>query len=146
MADNDLLVIDTGSEFGARVARHLRADPVAWLTTVSAVGAPVPSPVWFLWDGAATVRVFSLPATSRARNLAANPRVTLNFDGGARGDDIVVLSGTAAVEPGEPDPQFLAAYLDKYADLIADLGTTPEGFRQRYSLLLAITLTRLRGH
>jgi hypothetical protein len=35
-------VIDEGTEFGARVARHLREDPVVWLTTVTPAGAPLP--------------------------------------------------------------------------------------------------------
>ena len=43
-----LLTLDEGSEFGARAARHLREDPVLWLTTVAPSGAPSPNPVWFL--------------------------------------------------------------------------------------------------
>ena len=96
-------MIDESTDFGARVARHLREDRVVWLTTVTPGGAPVPSPVWFLWDGEETVRVFSLPATARMRNLRANPRVSLNFAGDGSGGDIVVLSGRATVdEGGEP--------------------------------------------
>ena len=47
----DRPVIDEGTEFGARVARHLREDVVVWLTTVTPSGAPLPAPVWFIWDG-----------------------------------------------------------------------------------------------
>jgi hypothetical protein len=47
-------VVDESTEFGARVARHLRDEIVVWLTTVTPRGAPLPMPVWFVWDGAET--------------------------------------------------------------------------------------------
>ena len=50
-------MIDESTEFGARVARHLREETVVWLTTVTASGAPLPRPVGFLWDGGDNVRV-----------------------------------------------------------------------------------------
>jgi len=45
------VLIDEGSELGARVARRLREETVVWLTTVAPSGAPLPRPVGFLWDG-----------------------------------------------------------------------------------------------
>ena len=47
----DRQVIDESSEFGARVARHLREELAVWLTTVTPSGAPLPRPVGFVWDG-----------------------------------------------------------------------------------------------
>ena len=44
-------MIDESSEFGARVARHLREELAVWLTTVTPSGAPLPRPVGFVWDG-----------------------------------------------------------------------------------------------
>jgi hypothetical protein len=41
-------MIDEGTEFGARAARHLRDDRIVWLTTVIPAGVPLPSPMWFL--------------------------------------------------------------------------------------------------
>src|SRR4051812_23080254 len=73
-------VIDRDTEFGARVARHLREDVVVWLTSVSPSGAPLPAPVWFVWDGAESVLMYSMPG-ARVRNLRANPKVSLNFAG-----------------------------------------------------------------
>jgi PPOX class probable F420-dependent enzyme len=90
-------VIDEGTEFGARVARRLREETVVWLTTVTPAGAPLPRPVGFLWDGNEVVSMYSQPG-ARVRNIAANPKVTLNFDGDGSGGDIVVLSGTARVD------------------------------------------------
>ena len=85
-------MIDESTEFGARVARHLRDEIVVWMTTVTPVGSPLPMPVWFIWDGAGSVLMYSQPG-ARVRNVEANPRVTLNFSGDGRGGDIVVLSG-----------------------------------------------------
>jgi PPOX class probable F420-dependent enzyme len=135
-------VFDESTEFGARVARHLRDDIVVWLTSVNARGAPQPSPVWFVWDGETTVGILSLPDTARARNIAANPAVSLNFAGDGRGGDIVVLSGLAT--PGEPAD--IEAYGAKYATHIARIGHTLDSFQEQYSLPIAIRLTGVRGH
>jgi PPOX class probable F420-dependent enzyme len=138
-------VIDEGTEFGARVARHLRDEIVVWLTTVSPAGSPLPSPVWFLWDGADTVVVHSLPG-ARVRNVEANPRVALNFAGDGRGGDIVVLSGRAMIDRAAPAADRDGDYLGKYREHIARIGMTPETFAERYSVPVRIRLARFRGH
>jgi PPOX class probable F420-dependent enzyme len=138
-------VIDESTEFGARVARHLREEIVVWMTTVSPAGAPLPMPVWFVWDGADTVSVFSQPG-ARVRNLESNPRVTLNFTGDGRGGDIVVLSGTARLDRDGPSAAESPDYLAKYGEHIARIGRTPETFVERYSVPVRIELTRVRGH
>jgi PPOX class probable F420-dependent enzyme len=138
-------VIDEGTEFGARVARHLREEIVVWLTTVTPAGAPLPAPVWFVWDGAESVTIFSMPG-ARVRNLEANPRVALNFPGDGRGGDIVVLSGRATLDHGGPSARDDDAYLAKYGAHIERIGMTPDTFVQRYSVPVRIHLTRVRGH
>lgn len=138
-------MIDLDTEFGARAARHLREEIVVWMTTVSASGAPVPMPVWFLWDGDETVVMYS-QASPRIRNLAANPRVALNFRGDAQGGDIVVLSGEASVDASLPAADASPAYVEKYDAHIAGLGMTPASFAQAYSEPIRIRLTRVRGH
>ena len=95
------VVIDESTEFGARAARHLREEIVVWMTTVTPAGAPLPMPVWFLWDGSESVLMYSRPSP-RIRNIEANPRVSLNFGGDGGGGDIVVLSGRAEVDDGLP--------------------------------------------
>ena len=47
---------DPGTEFGARVARRLHEDAIAWLTLTDQAGTPQPAPVWFLWDDSAPYR------------------------------------------------------------------------------------------
>jgi PPOX class probable F420-dependent enzyme len=138
------VVIDESTEFGARVARHLRDEIVVWLTTVSPRGAPLPMPVWFVWDGADSVRMYSQPG-ARVRNIEANEHVTLNFPGDGRGGDIVVLSGDAAIDPDARADQD-RDYLAKYGGHISRIGMTPETFAKRYSVPVRIRLGRVRGH
>jgi PPOX class probable F420-dependent enzyme len=138
-------MIDLDSDFGAGAARHLREETVVWLTTVTPKGAPLPSPVWFLWDGEDSVLMYSMPS-ARIANLNTNPRVTLNFGGDGHGCDIVVFSGTAEVDPELPRADANEAYLSKYSDGISRLGSTPEAFADRYSEPVRIMLARLRGH
>ena len=138
-------MIDQGTEFGTRAARHLRDEIVVWLTTVSPSGAPLPMPVWFLWDGDESVVMFSQDGT-RVRNLEANPHVSLNFSGDGGGGDIVVLSGEATLDRDGPRADQDDAYVTKYADHITRIGMTPETFAQRYSVPVRIRLGKLRGH
>lgn len=138
-------MIDEGTEFGARVARHLRDETVVWLTTVTPAGAPLPSPVWFLWDGGESVTMYSMPG-ARVRNIEANPRVTLNFGGDGRGGDIVVLSGHAAIDRAAPPADQADACLAKYGKHIERVGMTPEAMARRYNVTVRIRLTRVRGH
>jgi PPOX class probable F420-dependent enzyme len=139
------VLIDESTDFGARVARHLRDDVAVWLTTVTPAGSPLPRPVWFVWDGERSVAMYSRPG-ARVRNIEANPRVTLNFAGDGRGGDIVVLSGNATVDADAPSAARDAEYLAKYDRHITRIGMTPERFAQRYSVPVRIELTRLSGH
>jgi PPOX class probable F420-dependent enzyme len=139
------VIVDERTDFGARVAHHLREDAVVWLTTVTPRGAPLPSPVWFLWDGADSVVMYSIPG-ARVRNVEANPLVTLNFDGDGRGGDIVVLSGEARIDRDGPGADGDGDYVAKYSEHISRIGLTPELFAQRYSVPVRIALTRVRGH
>ena len=143
MAGRQMIEIDESSDFGARVAAHLRDDVAIWMTTVTPKGSPLPSPVWFHWDGGDSVIMFSQPG-ARERNIEANPRVSLNFAGDGRGGDIVVLSGPATI--AEPPSERVDAYVEKYAEHITRIGHTPESFRATYSVPIRIELTRLRGH
>jgi PPOX class probable F420-dependent enzyme len=137
-------LVDESTPFGARVAAHLRDDPVVWLTTVSATGTPMPSVVWFVWDGDREVLMFSKEST-RTKNIAGNPRVALNFRGDRLGGDVVVLTGEARLDPSAPPAHETPAYLAKYADHVANLPATPERFAAEYHVAVKITLTRLRG-
>jgi len=132
-------VLDEGNEFGARIARRLREEMVVWLTTVTRSGAPLPRPVGFLWDGGDNVSVYSQPG-ARIRNIARNPRVTLNFDGDGRGGDIIVLSGTAEIDESVPNAAENEAWVAKYATEWERSGMTAESFARRFSVPVRIRI------
>jgi PPOX class probable F420-dependent enzyme len=138
-------VIDQSTEFGARVARHLREEIVVWLTSVTPAGSPIPRPVWFLWDGADSVAMYSMPG-ARVRNIETNPHVALNFAGNSRGGDIVVISGRAMVDVDAPSVDAADQYRAKYDRHIARIGMTPQTFAAHYSVPVRINFTGVRGH
>jgi PPOX class probable F420-dependent enzyme len=139
-------MIDESTDLGALVARHLREDRIVWLTTVTPGGAPLPSPVWFWWDGSDTVYLFSLPGTARTRNIEANGKVSLNFAGDGSGGDIVILSGVASCEPDDAPAHRLPEYVHKYGWGFERLRISPEQFSERYSMPVRVRLTKVRGH
>ena len=139
------VIIDESTEFGSRAAAHLRDDIVVWMTTVTPTCGPLPMPVWFLWEGAESVQMFSREG-ARVRNVEANPHVSLNFGGDGRGGDIVVLTGRATADRDAPSTDRVGGYIAKYATHIERIGLTPEQFGLRYSVPIRIELTKLRGH
>ena len=138
-------MIDLSTDFGARVARRLRDEIVIWLTTVRADGTPQPSLVWFLWEND-TFLIYSQPGKQKLRNIAANPKVSLNFDGNGRGGDMIIFTGEAQALTDAPPADAHPEYLAKYRDQIVRIGYQPEQFAQNYSAALRVVPTRLRGH
>ena len=138
------MVIDPGTEKGARADARLRDELVAWLITVSPYGTPLPTPVWFWWDGD-TVLLYSQRDKPKLRHIAANPHVAFALRTDELGDRIIVLTGTAEVDESAPAADQLAGYVDKYASLIERLGTDPAGFAGEYAVPIRIRPTRLRA-
>jgi PPOX class probable F420-dependent enzyme len=137
-------VIDPNSETGERVTARLRNDLVAWLVTVAPDGTPMPTPVWFWWDGE-TLLVYSQPDKPKQRHIAANPRVALALRTDEHGDDLVVISGLAAVDDSAPAAFEQPEYIEKYRGEIARLGSNPEEFSGAYSVPIRIRPTKLRA-
>ena len=137
-------MLDETTPFGARAAERLRQEIIGWLTTVSPQGAPQPVPVWFLWDGAGSVLVYSRPDMRKLRNIEANPKVSLNLDSDGVDTDIVICSGEVRVTDDPPATE-VPEYVEKYAERIAALGWTPDSFAADFSIPLRIDLTRIHG-
>jgi PPOX class probable F420-dependent enzyme len=137
-------VLDQTTEFGVRAAKRLRRDIIGWLTTVAPDGAPQPIPVWFLWDGARSMLVYSRPGKRKLRNIEANPRVSLNLDSDGVDADIVVCWGEIRIAD-DPPATDVPEYIAKYAERIAALGWTPESFAADFSVPLRIELARIHG-
>jgi PPOX class probable F420-dependent enzyme len=137
-------VLDQATEFGSSAARRLREEIIGWLTTVSPAGAPQPVPIWFLWDGAGSMLVYSRPGVRKLRNIAENPRVSVNLDSDRLEADIVVCWGEMRVSD-DPPVNEVPGYIAKYAERIAALGWTPESFASDFSVPLRIELSRIHG-
>ena len=126
------------------IQARLDDEQIVWMTTVDPAGQPQTSPVWFMVQDESIV-IFSLRATPRTRNIAGNPRVSLNLNCTPSGNEVVIIEGQAdVVSDGraaneEPD------YVAKYEAAIEDLGMTPEAFAADYPVRIRIQPTRLRA-
>jgi PPOX class probable F420-dependent enzyme len=126
-----------------RLLERIEREYVVWLTTVRADGTPQPTPIWFVLDQGVFF-FYSRPDTYKLRNIAANPRVSLNFNSTPEGDSVVVITGMAAVDNGAPSIVEMPAFLDKYREGIPAIGMTPESYARTFSVPIRITPTRVR--
>ena len=138
-------MIDLSNEYGQRVARRLRKEPIGWLTTVDRHGYPQPRPVWFLWDGESFL-IYSRPGTRKIDHIAERPQVALNLDGDGLGGDIVVFIGEARLDPSAPPADQIPAYVEKYQPGFTRIGITAAQFALSYSVAIRLTPDKLRGH
>ena len=138
-------MLDLTTEFGARADRRLRASEVGWLVTVRPDGTPIPVPVWFLWDGE-TILLWSQPRAGKVRNIAANPRVSFHLDTDEDGNDVVVVTGVARIDPDVAQLDAEQAYLAKYGDRIREsFGGRLAELAADYSLPIRIVPDRISG-
>jgi PPOX class probable F420-dependent enzyme len=136
---------DLSTDFGARLAARLQTEYIVWLTTVRADLTPQPTPVWFWWDGAA-VLIYSQPKRQKVINIEQRPTVALHFNSDARGDEVMVITGTARIDPATPSALHVPAYLEKYRDGIPAIQMTPESFAASYTIPLRVTPLQMRGY
>ena len=127
-----------------RVQRFLETEPVLWLSSTRADGAPHLVPCWFVWDGEAIVFV-SKPGAVKVRNLRADPRAMLALGDADADFDVSLLEATADLLP-EPTPVDLpAGYVAKYAERIEALGLTPAQFARTYSQVVRLVPVKALG-
>jgi len=127
------------------VEGRLRANLMAWLTTVRPDGRPGSVPVWFLLRDDETILVYSQAAKVKLRNISHNPRVALGLDVTDLGRDIIRVEGTAEHVPGFPAADQVPEYVVKYAERIGAMFGTPSQFAALYSEALIITPHRLHA-
>ena len=140
-----MVLPDTSTEFGARVARRLATEDVIWLTTVNPNGGPVSIPIWFFWDGD-NVLMYSQPNKPKLRNVARNPKVELHFNSDQYGNDVIRIAGSAWIDDGAPPASDIAEMMTKYARGLESINTTPEGFAGEYSVALRVRPTKINGY
>lgn len=135
---------DPETEFGANVQKRLRDEIVIWMTTVGTDGTPQPNPVWFVVEDGALI-VYNRPDALRLRHIKRNPRVAFNLDGDGKGDDIIVLVGTAEVVDGYPLTHEHAAYDEKYAERAIEISGSTAAFGHEYSVAVRVVIDKVRG-
>lgn len=131
-------------ELTEQIERHLLADQIGWLTTVSPNGWPTPNAVWFVWDGTA-ITVYSVNGGAKLRHVEASDKVSLHFDSGPGGGDIVVISGRARRVPDAPPPSKFPGLLDKYLPALEAMGRTPQWYDDNYGEAIRIVPERARA-
>lgn len=135
-------MLDLTTKLGLRAEKRLKEDYFTWLTTVRRDGVPQPNPVWFYWDGEALL-IYSQPAAHKVRHITGNSKVSATFQANANGEDFIVLTGIANIDPSSSghDPR----YVEKYRDLITQFGFTRESYAASYSTLIRVIPNKLRG-
>ena len=120
---------------------RLKREQVVWLVTASKDAHPQAVLVWFVWDGSS----FLIHAQDgiKVKHIKENPRVELHLNSDEAGDDVVRVSGQAAVRQ-KPQAHENAAYMRKYGRAIKDLGMTPESFSGAYRNVISVR--RLKFH
>ena len=127
-----------------RLVRLLQEEKIAWLTTVRADGMPLPTPIWFWWDGE-TFLIWSQPQAQKLRNIAHNSNVALNFNTDPTGEVYAVFLGSAQIDPQPAPVAVRQAFLRKYHDDIQMIGFTEEKMSAEFSVLIRVTPARVRG-
>ncbi len=134
---------DPATEAGAQVIERLERELIAWLTTVSPAGQPQSSPIWFLWaDG--DILMYSRLGAPRTRNVAAQPRVSLNLNTDGDGDEVVTFEAEARIDPDAPPASAVPGFIAKYRRLLDEYGWSAEKFSADYPTTIRIRPTRLR--
>jgi PPOX class probable F420-dependent enzyme len=127
----------------AHVEGRLRANLMAWLTTVRPDGRPDSVPVWFVLRDDETILIYSQPGKIKLRNIGHNPNVALGLDVTDIGRDIVRIEGTAEHVPGFPRADQVPEYVAKYTERIGAIFGTVARFAEMYPEALIITPSRL---
>jgi PPOX class probable F420-dependent enzyme len=136
--------MDRHSVAAARLRRFLVEEPIVWLSTVRADGAPHLVPIWFWWDGEALL-VFSKPEAVKVRNLRADPRVMLALGDPDEDFDVGLLRGRAEILH-EPTSKVLPeGHIAKYADRLASIGLSVAEYAATYSLVIRIVPDQALG-
>lgn len=129
---------------GALVDARIRAEPIAWLTTMSPAGQPCVVPTWFSWDGRA-FRIFTKPTARKLRNIVCNPHVMLALGDPHADFDVVLIEGRALVEGAAVAAAAVDGHLARYGHHLSAIGIDRHEYVRTYSATMRIEPTRVLG-
>src|SRR5688572_5150583 len=132
--------MDSTDLAAARVRRFLETEPVIWLSSTRADGAPHLVPTWFVWDGDAIV-ILSKPGAVKVRNLRADPRAMLALGDADDDFDVGLLEARAEIV-ATPAKDLPAEFEAKYGERIRALDLTPAQFVRTYSQVIRLVPVR----
>jgi PPOX class probable F420-dependent enzyme len=137
--------IDTSTEFGAKTARRVVEEKLAWLTTIDSKGTPQPNPVWFLWDDGSFV-VFSQPNQAKLANIARTGQVSFNFEATEDEEQVTIFTGRAElVDRATLGQELLDRYAEKYTEGMERIELPREQYEAAYTAVIRFTPEKLRG-
>ena len=134
-------LLDGNPPDDAHTDTRLAAEPVIWLGTTGPDASPHHVPVWFCWRDP-DVLIFSMPGTRELRNLQRNPRVTLNLDSAASGQDIVLAEGRAQIGAGAAVEEMVRLFAGKYAAMLGG-DTSLQQWRSTFSVPVLVAVSRI---
>jgi PPOX class probable F420-dependent enzyme len=136
---------DTETEFGAKTARRVVEDKLAWLTTVDSRGTPQPNPVWFLWDDGSFL-IFSRPNQAKLANIARSSRVSFNFEATEDEEQITIFTGTAElIDRASISQEIFDRYAKKYAQGMININLPRPEYEAAYTEVIRFTPEKVRG-
>jgi PPOX class probable F420-dependent enzyme len=121
-------------EIPLQVADRLEKEQVIWLTTTKADGTPLPNLVWFYWTGAQFL-VFTESKSVKWKNMAGNPKVSLNLNSDPDGGDVAIFQAEAGLTGPPPSKEEVESYAMKYREGMLNVGLTTESLKADYSLV-----------
>lgn len=130
----------TGVGLSDDILKRLMTERYAWLTTVDRYGIPMPTLVWFRFDGR-IFTVYSHPHSARITNVFAHPEVSLNLESDGIGSGLLIVGGAAAVTAEGVDPRDDHEFWAKY-HVEAEVTGLAEAIAG-YSSRITITPTQL---
>ena len=134
------MIFDPSHKNGAHALERLANDKIAWLTTVTPGGQPGRHRSG---SSGSMARSWCTATISPAEpEHRANPKVSFHLADNGSGGDIVVIQGTARVDPGYPAVPDNPAYLEKYGAWIDSGLGGPDRMAQTYSMPILISPTR----
>jgi PPOX class probable F420-dependent enzyme len=139
-----LAAMDGSTLAALRIERFLETEPIVWLSTTCADGAPHLVPTWFAWDGT-TIVIRSKPGARKVHNLRRDPRAMLALGDAEDDFDVGLLEATAWLEPDGGGTDLPDVFRAKYADRIGQLGLTLAQFARMYSQSIRLTPDRALG-